>query len=237
MAGVPRERLTVTDPVSSRVVMWAGFPLAGAALGWLLKLLAGWAAELEWVPKQKAIRFIAELPEPQGTIGALAVGAVAGLALAMVGRHEQLLVHFEDDAVTIDKDGRQRRFTRGEVAGVCLSGKELVLFDAETGELARERTDADPARLRKAFGAYGYTWLDNGDPYADRFTWWTEDSPGLPPGANGLLKARQRALEKDGKDAREDAVELRAELRRLGVVVRDRKKRQYWRTTGQSIKD
>lgn len=50
--------------------------------------------------------------------------------------------------------------------------------------------------------------------------------PGLPDGADALLKARAAALTKGDKD---DATELRAELARLGVVVRDEKKRQFFR--------
>jgi len=45
-------------------------------------------------------------------------------------------------------------------------------------------------------------------------------------GADALLKARATARKRDDAD---DARELAEELRRLGVTVRDEKKRQYWR--------
>ena len=45
-----------------------------------------------------------------------------------------------------------------------------------------------------------------------------------------LLKARARALDKGDGD---EAVQLRADLARLGVVVRDENKRQYWRRSGR----
>ncbi|HEY3506636.1 MAG TPA: hypothetical protein VGN37_28090 [Actinocatenispora sp.] len=48
-------------------------------------------------------------------------------------------------------------------------------------------------------------------------------------GANALLRARALAVRKDDRD---DADDLRAELGRLGVVVRDTDKRQYWRRVG-----
>ncbi|WP_420708742.1 CysS/YqeB C-terminal domain-containing protein [Streptomyces sp. NRRL S-1813] len=53
----------------------------------------------------------------------------------------------------------------------------------------------------------------------------------MPDAANAFLKARQGALEKKGPSD-DDTRELRAELARLGVVVRDEKGRQYWRTCG-----
>ncbi|MEU8916541.1 CysS/YqeB C-terminal domain-containing protein [Streptomyces nigrescens] len=51
--------------------------------------------------------------------------------------------------------------------------------------------------------------------------------PGLPQGANALLKARAQLLDK--KSSTEDLRELREELARVGVVVRDEKRQQYWR--------
>jgi hypothetical protein len=46
--------------------------------------------------------------------------------------------------------------------------------------------------------------------------------PGLPAGANALFTAREKA---DSDDSRE----LRSELAKLGVLVRDDKGKQYWR--------
>ncbi|WP_420911227.1 CysS/YqeB C-terminal domain-containing protein [Streptomyces nigrescens] len=51
--------------------------------------------------------------------------------------------------------------------------------------------------------------------------------PGLPQGANALLKARAQLLDKRSSSG--DLRELREKLARMGVVVRDEKRRQYWR--------
>jgi hypothetical protein len=55
-----------------------------------------------------------------------------------------------------------------------------------------------------------------------------EDTPGLPGGANALFKARERALRSGDRD---DAAELRDDLARLDVVVREERHRQFWRAT------
>jgi hypothetical protein len=109
---------------------------------------------------------------------------------------------------------------------VFLDGKKLVLLDANGAELAREDNDLNGDRLRDAFIGHEYHWRAEDDPYADRFRGWVEDMPGLPPGADALLKARAKALRHDHGG---DAAELRDELARLGVVVRDERKRQYYR--------
>jgi hypothetical protein len=50
--------------------------------------------------------------------------------------------------------------------------------------------------------------------------------PELPATAHALLAARQKAVD-SGDDS--DKRELRSELGRLGYVIRDDRKRQYWR--------
>jgi len=55
---------------------------------------------------------------------------------------------------------------------------------------------------------------------------WAQDTPDLPPTVNALLKAREKTLKnKNGREARE----LRSEVAKHGVVVRDKETRQYWR--------
>jgi hypothetical protein len=79
--------------------------------------------------------------------------------------------------------------------------------------------------LDNAFIAHGYSWRADGDPYAAEFRLWIEQTPGLPEGANALFTARAKAIAARS----DDATALRAELLRLGIVVREEKHRQYWR--------
>jgi hypothetical protein len=63
---------------------------------------------------------------------------------------------------------------------------------------------------------------------------WVDDLPDLPASANALLRVRARALAKGDGD---EAARLRADLARLGVVVRDDGRRQYWRRSGRPTGD
>jgi hypothetical protein len=76
---------------------------------------------------------------------------------------------------------------------------------------------------------HGFAWREDGDPYRGEFRLWVPDMPGLPDGANALLSARAKA--RAGRENGTVEV-IRGELRRLGVVVRDEARHQYWRTVG-----
>lgn len=208
-----------------QALLWGGFPVLGMAAGWLVKALAGWATTLPWVPFQGPLELIESLPEPWATIGAFVVGGVAGLVIAFIAHQDNLTVTVSGDTVTLRRGDSTRELAGGSVDGVFVDDKRLVLLGQDTGELARERSDLATTRLRDAFTAHGYAWHD-ADPHDDAFRPWVEDSPDLPSGAHALLKARRRALEKEKKD---DAAELRDELAKLGIVVREVKQRQQWR--------
>lgn len=215
----------VADPKWVSPTMWVGFPLAGAGVGVLLKAIAGWVASLEWAPLQGPFRLLASIAEPQATIGSLAVGALLGLILAVIAASESVAVTVADDRVTIRRGSDERRFDREPVRAVFVDGKHLVLLGPATEELLREKTDQPPGRIRDAFVAHGYPWHED-DPHGDEFRRWVDGTPGLPPGADALLKARAKALSDGDKN---DAAQLRTELARLGLVVRDENKRQFWR--------
>lgn len=87
------------------------------------------------------------------------------------------------------------------------------------------------SRTHGQAGRVGSTSWADADPHLAEFRRWVPGTPGLPEGANALFKAREKALKKQG-DA-EDARELRKELARLGVVVRDEDRRQCWRLPSQ----
>lgn len=206
--------------------MWIGFPVAGAAIGWVLKAIADWVASLAWAPFQGPFKLVASIAEPQATIGALAIGAVGGLVFAYLGARDSLTVTVADDRVTLARGGSARVIERAAITDVFLDGKKLVLLGADGAELAREGSDLGADRIRDALVGRGYPWRSEGDPYRDEFRRWVEDMPDLPAGADALFKARAKALSKRDNG---DIADLRAELARLGLVVRDEGKRQYWR--------
>ncbi|MER7889322.1 hypothetical protein ABTX15_05805 [Micromonospora sp. NPDC094482] len=231
MLGAPGSRSTVTGGAAELAVMWGGFPLLGAGAGWLLAAAAGWIAELPWAPAQGLFEALSRLPQPQVTIGAAALGALAGGLLATAGTAERLTVTVETERVGLRRDGRRQDVGRREVRVVFADDRDLVLLDADGGELVRERTELDRGRLRSAFRAHGWPWADE-DPHRAAYRLWVAGLPGLPVGADALLRARQDALTRDRKG---DVREIRRELGRIGVVVRDEEHRQYWRLTGRAV--
>jgi hypothetical protein len=221
---------TVVGPAPlERALVWTGFPLLGAGAGWLLRWLAGWATSLPWVPFQGPLELVASVPDPQATIGSLALGVVGGLVVAALAEQDYVRVAVDDEQVTIARGRSSRRVPRASIAAVFLDSKQLVLLGQATDELAREGGDLpDAERLQAAFAARGYPWVPGGDPHREEYRRWVEDLAELPAGVDALFRARARALDRNDK---EDAAQLRAELGRLGIVVRDEGKRQFWRPT------
>ncbi|WP_040407333.1 YqeB family protein [Amycolatopsis nigrescens] len=220
----------VADPVWLRPATWLVCPFLGGAAGWGLKLAAGWLLSLSWVPFKGPLELIESIPEPLGMLGAIAIGVAAGLVLAYLVVADLLTVRIGHAEVALERGGKVQRVPRPEISAVFLTGKNLTLLDESGSELASASTDLSGKRLREAFRGQGLPWQDGGDPFADDYRLWVEDMPDLPAGANALLRARTRALRKHES---EEASVIRAELVKLGVLVRDEKKHQYWRLSGQ----
>jgi len=219
----------VRPPGWFRKGTWLVCPALGAALGWLLKALAGWVASLPWAPMQGPFKLVDSIPEPQATLGALAVGGLAGLVFAFFVQQDNLSVTITADDVRFNRGDKAKSVKRASVDAAFLDRKQLVLLGHDGEELAREATDLDAGQFDGAFTAHGLRWLPE-DPYTGDYRLWVADIPGLPAGANALFKARDRVLHKGSAD---DAAALREELVSLGLVVRDEKKRQYWRLAGK----
>ena len=217
-------RTVVREPRWVWALVWGAFPLLGAAAGWVLASVSGWAVEERWLPFRGIFRLLDRWASTPVTVATVVAGAAVGLAFAYAGHREKVTVTVDRGGVELHRDGRTERVDRAAVAAVFGDGKHLVLQDAGGDELARETSDLAPAALAAAFREHGYPWRD-ADPYAADFRLWVEGLPDLPPGADPLLRARAEVLDK-----RDEAAELRAELARLGLVVRDHKKRQYVRT-------
>jgi hypothetical protein len=216
---------TVVDPGWANGLWWVVLTVLGAAAGWLLRVATDWVASLPWVPLPGPLELLASLPEPASTIAAVGLGAAAGLAIAYQGQRESLAVTVSPGRVALKRAGATTALPRSSIGAVFLDRKQLVVLGPSGEELARVPSDLDAGRLGPAFEAYGYPWRP-ADPYQDHYRRWVPEAPDLPAAANALLAARERAL---GRRDREDAAELRAELARLGIVVREEQRRQYWR--------
>jgi hypothetical protein len=201
------------------VLVWLCLPPIGAGLLLLVVRV------ITWVPLPGPFHAVRELPELLGAIVASALGALLGLVLAALVDRESLTVRITAAEVVLARPGATHVVPRREVAVAFPDKDQLVLLGHTGRELGREPSHLAARRLRAAFTANGIEWAEQ-DPYRDAYRRWVPDLPELPPAAHALLAARQKALTA-GDDA--DVRELRAELARLGFVVRDTGKRQYWR--------
>ncbi len=221
-----REQMTtVATSMWARAAAWTGLPLTGAGLLLAVDRIADVVVRLPVAPLRGLFRVVQKMPEPQNTIGALVLGAAAGLVLAYLVDAESLTVRFTPADVVLTRPRTRTVVPRGEVAVAFRERDRLVLLSGTGRELAREPVHLSPRRLAPAFRAHGIAWAD-ADPYADTYRRWIPGSPDVPADANAAFAARQAALK--GGDTR-DIEELRGELARLGFVVRDDHKRQYWR--------
>ncbi|MFE8013578.1 hypothetical protein ACFU3O_12655 [Streptomyces antibioticus] len=218
-----RKRTVVAESARDVLAFCVG---CGVGVGLLVPFLADWLVSLPWAPLKGPAELVDSVPEPARTLGTGVVGAVVGLFFGFGALHESLTVTVDDARVGLAVRGEKREFACEEIALAARDGKQLVLLSRTGAELARENCGLPWARLARAFTEHGYRWADE-DPHREQFRRWVPGAAGLPEGANALLHARARALK--AKDDASDARELRTELGRLGVIVRDEKDRQYWR--------
>jgi hypothetical protein len=209
----------VPTPWWARVLVWLGLPVAGAGLLLLLVRV------LAWLPLPGPLTLLRRLPEPLGPILVAAAGCVLGLVLAALADRESLTLRITPDEVQLSRPGVRHLVARREVAVAFADRDQLVLLGRTGRELGREPCHLSRRRLREAFTAAGVEWAEQ-DPYLEAYHRWVPDLPEVPAAAHAILAARQKALDA-GDDA--DIRELRSELGRLGLVVRDVRKRQYWR--------
>jgi len=216
---------------TDKVVLFGGLPLAGLALGYFLPRIADWAARQKWVPFQGPLELIAGWDGWWVVVVCMVVGLLGGALLAAIALDDTLKVTITNESVEFEKNEKTVTVPRHKVATAFLDGKEIVLLDATTRELAREKHDqftSESPKIAAAFRAHGYPWSDGGDPHEHRYRRWVEDEPELPPGANAVLKARAKSFG-DGDKGKADLRELREEVAKLGYTVKDKDKKQYWR--------
>ncbi|WP_158852450.1 YqeB family protein [Saccharothrix deserti] len=219
------ERTTVSHSTGLHVFLWTAFPGGGALLGFVLAHVPGWIAVLPWFPNQEKIAELAEVIGPKATVALVAVGVLVGGFVALMAYDDMVTVTIDEESVTVKRGDKEAVFGGAAVSGAFVDAKDLVLLGPHGEELTREKTDLKPHKLRAGFEAHGYDWHER-DPYGEKFTRWIDGSSGLSQDVHAILRARQTAIESGDTD---DLRDLRRELSRHGVFVREEGKRQYWR--------
>ena len=228
--GTP-QRTVIGHSTGDKVLLFGGLPLLGLVLGFFLPRIADWATGRAWVPFQGVLKVIAAWDGWWVVAICIVVGLIAGILLAAVALDDILKVTITHQSVEFLNNQKTVTVPREKVAVAFLDGKEIVLQDASSRELAREKHDqlkSEAKQIPLAFRAHGYPWSDAGDPHESEFRRWIADDPELPPAVNAILKVRSKAFDQ-GDKGKADLRELRNELTNLGYTVKDRDKKQYWR--------
>jgi hypothetical protein len=91
-----------------RVTLVVGLAAIGAALGWFLPWLTGWALGLPWVPFRGLLRLIDSTPDPWLQYGATGVGLLIGGGLGLMAVYESLAITITDQQVELRTKGATR---------------------------------------------------------------------------------------------------------------------------------
>ncbi|MYW91825.1 hypothetical protein G3I59_14770 [Amycolatopsis rubida] len=153
----------VDEPAWVRRGSWLARPVAGALLGWGVQALSGWITSLTWFPVQGPFRLLHSVPQPWRLIGAVAVGALLGVAFAWMWAWDRLIVTVSATRVTLERRERRRRIDTA-LAAVFVDDGKLVLLGENDREIAREKTDLSRRQLAEAFTSHGRPWLDEPRP-------------------------------------------------------------------------
>lgn len=217
-----------------RAVLWVVTLVCGAlgfGLGFLVKPLVHWIVDV-FGDAPGPLRLAAALPTAWAVPVLTAAGLAAGVWLAREAKKEALELTVDHEGVHLEQRGGAKHLRREDVAAVFLDGKDLVLLDAGTRQLARHlATDLSRRKVRAAFERWGYPWAGTADPHEDEFRTWVDGHPDLDDEAHDLLRSRSRALADKRLGA---AADLADQLQAIGVVARDRGgDQQYRRVPGR----
>lgn len=202
---------------------------AGVALGFLAKPFTQWLVSM-FDSAPGPLRAAAALPTAVAVPGLAAIGVVVGLWISHEALKESLRLTVTAAHVLLSQNDAERHVSRDKIAEVFLDGKDLVLLDARTIELARNNaSDLNADDIAKAFTELGYPWRGGKNPYEADFQSWVDGHPALDDTRNQLLRSRSRALTDEKTGA---AAELADQLQEAGVVVRDRDGAQQYRLVG-----
>ncbi|MQA32955.1 YqeB family protein [Modestobacter roseus] len=158
MTDGPTERTVGGFDRPARAWVLSLFGAGGAAAGVLLPRLAGWAADLPWVPFQGPLELIGSL-ETWPAWGWPAGGLVVGLLFAGYVIAVSPVLHVDPAEVEVRRRGRVERVVpRDAVDAVFRRGSHLVIENRAGRVLFDDDVEGDADLVRDAFLAAGWPW-------------------------------------------------------------------------------
>lgn len=210
-----------------KVIILLFFIVIFGLSGWFIPVIANALLNFEIIPYIKIVEFIASFEHTKTSIIATIIGVIIAVIFAIAIIVESLKVTITPQNIMLTVKDKTETIDKKEISAIFMDKRELVILGPHSNELYREEFDVKKAKVKEAFQYYRYPWYDE-DPYIDEYERWVKDHPDFPEKINALLKARQVALEDDETD---EAKQLRRDLAKLGVVIKDKKKAQYVRMT------
>lgn len=142
-----------------RVWVLVIFAALGAGAGALLPYVAGWAADLPWVPFQGPLELLASFDQAWLTWGRPLLGLVLGLAFAGWTIADSPVLEIEAARVRVRQRGEvQRILERDKIDAVHRKGGTVVIENAQGRVLFSGDVEGDRDAVRAAFVDHGYPW-------------------------------------------------------------------------------
>ncbi|MDT0200833.1 hypothetical protein [Nocardioides sp. AE5] len=135
------------------------FGAGGAALGALLPLLAGWAADVRWVPFRGPLRFLGSFDQEWLVWGRPALGLLLGLAAAAWVIADSPVLEVDAGQIVVRRRGEvDLVIERARVNVVHRKGSKTVIEDARGEKLFEGDVEGGRTAIRDALLAHGYPW-------------------------------------------------------------------------------
>ncbi|MGY1856377.1 YqeB family protein [Modestobacter sp. SYSU DS0290] len=157
--GGPAERTVGGFDRPARVWVLGLFGAGGVAAGLLLPRLAGWAADLPWVPFQGPLELIGSFDRSWLTWGWPVGGLVAGLLFAGYVIADSPVLRIGPAEVEVRRRGRVERVVPRDVVDAVYRRRSHVVMENRTGRtLFDDDVEGDARSVRDAFLAAGWPW-------------------------------------------------------------------------------
>lgn len=143
--------------LGTKAVVWAVGGAAGAALGFAIPWLGGFAARHP-IPYQGFVEFLVSFDAPLMVVGRPVVLAGVGVLIALFLTYHSADLTITDTTITIVEGDDTRVITREQVGGVFRKNGKVTIETREGRTLFSDDVEGGRARIADAFRTHGYPW-------------------------------------------------------------------------------